>query len=149
MLRSLRRLGLGAQGVSLAFCAALGAIAGVLFASGSEWAWRAAFATNLWVLIAGLAVVLLKLANAHIVHWDWTDRLAHGAAVFLPNAACYLLALLLIAAPGLPRVFNGRELLTFEDLVLRVGLSSILSGAALAFVFVLLTRRLVHAPRRR
>lgn len=89
-----------AQWLGLALSSGLGLVAGSLFATDTPTAWRLAYATFLWTLIIGFAVVLLAFASGRVPLGHWRYGTLLSAGVFFTQTTGYALALLLLAALG-------------------------------------------------
>jgi hypothetical protein len=86
------------QLLGLAASAALGLIPGALFAVGSPAAWQGTYATFLWSLIAGFAVLLIASARGQVPEGAWRQGLALSLAVFFSQTTLYLAPLLLLSS---------------------------------------------------
>lgn len=88
------------QLIGLIASALLGLIPGLLFAAGATSAWQITYATFLWSLIAGLAVVIVAGVRGKVAYGAWKQGLALSTAVFFSHTTLYLAVLLVLAMLG-------------------------------------------------
>lgn len=88
------------QLVGLIASAVLGVIAGLAFALGSARPWLTTHTTFLWMLMIGLAVVIVAFASGRIARGDLRRGVLHSAVVFFGQTTLYVGVLLALAAMG-------------------------------------------------
>lgn len=95
------------QRYSLMICIALGAGAGVAFATSVAGAFNVMFGTFLWSLIVGTVVAIVASISGRIKLDDWRRGLRLSAAIYFANSTAYIGALLIGAALGPAQLVAG------------------------------------------